>query len=658
MPSPVCGTGAGREGLLKTFFVLLVLFGISFDTASSLADTKASNSLTVRFSGDGFYDVEMDGYGRIPIDKPHWPVRAELPAISPDLPEFYRQHGAPIVYIQGSTPLVTLASDLPDSAGILPGTGLEIEGRGPRGICFVGTALVKTGDRAGRFRIQTEARAEKALPGSIETFEPFDITWTARQESGKAIRIGVSRSVGLYTLRTKPRGPLLHTPVRLAALQARGLSEENAIIQAIWKAFAQRDVRRARDGLKLSYYGGLNDSAPAELRRMLIAGTGQCVAWSYLLYATLGSQGISSDVTMIVPPDRGRIFVGNWHFQSGTRFIDTGADGICQTEIRGDDVVLIRRGQGLPCARLWTAQIGAVEKLSGDDTGNYNVGPNGIADTTTDETAVTRLIPHGFGLECQRAYMLKPDAHSADVRLGGDDTLSRQINTTYVTTGPNGILETERQDDTMQPGRATGSTWDPKVGSGATSIRVEFALPKASSRPRAQGDDGGGPWWIDTGKNGVFDSASVNLDSRGKGAPFAVAIGVGPNGKLDSLPGGDDQIRDLKPYLALAPTSYTYVSRFSLWPPRKTEAQQNATPPPDYPNHMILKVQNRYYDPSYGRGPFETPLEWERASLSGVGVRIQENGQNVRFQDRILTVVRRSDGRTQLTAFMTVLPPD
>ncbi|GEM_PF-5294273 len=634
-------------------------WGGSIRSAAPAAAAAAAEGLSVTFGGDGYFPVEMDGYGR--ASGPHWPVEAALPAISPDLPDYYRTRGAPVAYLRGATPTLTLSTPAP--AGLAADAArsaaepLSVEGVGPRGIRFRGAARwVPAGGGAGAPapRLVAEVRAEKPLPDTTDAFPTFDIAWSVLQGKDKRrLSLGTSRS-SLYVLRDRPIGPLLHTPVHLAATRARGVTDPAEATRRIWEPFARRDVRRVRDDLRLTYYGFPNDSAPAELRRMLVSGTGQCVAWSYLLYAALGSQGIASEVTLIAPPQRGRIYVGDWRFFEGRRFIDTGENGVAETPVQGDDVALILPGKGQPYARLWTASLLAVGNLQGDDTGKYSVGPNGIADTAIDTGTAICLIPRGFGLENQRAYMLKPGADPATVRLGGDDTLVRQINTTYVLTGPNGILETEWQPS-MQEGRATGANWEPVIGRGATGIRVESALPRAGAVPRPGGDDRAGPWWVDTGADGVSQTEGA---SRGRGAPFTIAVAPGPNGVLDTVPKGDDQVRDLSEYLDLAPPGYDFVNRFSLWPPATTPAQNNDNPPPDYPNHMILKAGDRYYDPSYGKGPFATPLDWERASLAGVGVRIQKQGENVRFQDRIVMVVRRSDGKTPLTSFLKTLPPD
>ena len=95
-----------------------------------------------------------------------------------------------------------------------------------------------------------------------------------------------------------------------------------------------------------------------------------------------------------------------------------------------------------------------------------------------------------------------------------------------------------------------------------------------------------------------------------------------------------------------------------MWPLPGTLGQDNPNPPPDYPNHVIVKARGNYYDPSYGTGPFPTQLDWERASLAAIGRRIQRDGKNVEFDGRIVMVAQRADGSRTFTSFIRMLSPD
>lgn len=623
---------------------------VSLGSAAGARQARIDDGpLEVTFGGDGFYAVEMDGYGI--AGGPHWPVRAELPAVSPDLPGYYRTRGSPVSWVRGSIPSVTIEADVP---GTWSGD-VVVAGSSDR-LSFAGTGTAHDG------RLHAVLQSVRPLPDHIAVFDSLTIRWSA--SLGDDTRILGETSNPVYVLLGAPTAPLVHTPLHIASRQAAGLSDTAAIIAAVWSEFSDREVRRVRDGLPLRYYGLPNDKAPAELRGFLVSGTGQCVAWSYFLYSALGAHGIPSRIVMIAPPQRGRIYVGRWGFAEGRRFIDAGPNGVVDTAPSGDDWAWFPVGTSVPGAPVFSAAPVEPVPLDGDDEwyprtcetcvgGFYLSGPNGLVDTRFDATLVVPVIARGFGLESQRVYQLLPDADPAAIRLGGDDHITRQIETTYVMSGPNGILETERQQG-MRDGNATGSRWDPVLGKGPTSIRFPVALPHSKPLPPVGGDDIDRGWWLDSGDDGVSQTRGANF---GMGSPYVIGVAPGANGRIDSNPAGDDRVIDLSEFLDLAPDGFDYVSFRNTWPLRDQGGQSNTRPPTDYPNHVIVEVGERYYDPSYGTGPFDTQLDWERASLAGVGVRIQRDGENVKFDGRIQMVTRRFDGRETLTSFGSLLPP-
>jgi hypothetical protein len=46
--------------------------------------------------------------------------------------------------------------------------------------------------------------------------------------------------------------------------------------------------------------------------------------------------------------------------------------------------------------------------------------------------------------------------------------------------------------------------------------------------------------------------------------------------------------------------------------------QNNPEPPPAFHTHYIVRQGGRFYDPSYGAGPFPDPLAWEAAAIDGL----------------------------------------
>jgi hypothetical protein len=53
---------------------------------------------------------------------------------------------------------------------------------------------------------------------------------------------------------------------------------------------------------------------------------------------------------------------------------------------------------------------------------------------------------------------------------------------------------------------------------------------------------------------------------------------------------------------------------------KKAVGQNNTDPPPVFENHFIVKsnTTNKFYDPSYGAGPFDDQTKWEEASIDGL----------------------------------------
>lgn len=590
--------------------LLLLLSACALPQRSSPPYTIES----LTFTGPGFRAVELDGYGT--ARGPHWPFRSQPPLVAEDVPEYYRLHGPPVAYLVGSRMAADIVARVPWSwrgevtlrGGPFRGAGEAVDGV-----------------------VRAHVIADDTLPAEVVKRARWRVSWEA-SFGGARVSLGTS-SASLYTLLDEPKGPVLHTALEFTTESTKSTEK---LIADVWANFSKRDVRRARDGRALKYYGEFRDGAPAELRRMLISGTGQCVAWAYLLYAALAAHGVDAAVVGVYPPEHGRLYIQPWRFIDGTRFVEAGANGVVETSAAGDDVAYIGVGRGVPHARIWTPEPLPIGRLSGDDTLAYMVGENGIAESFIDTAFALPLLARGFGLEMQRAYEV-----TGSVTPRGDDIVANG----FLLTGANGVLETERQ-----PGMTPVREWEPVVGRGATNLRVQAALPRGWHVDHRGGDDYERDWLHTTGENGVSETRGALY---GQGRPHAVAIGAGANGRIDSTPGGDDRTIDLQEF---APADY--VSPFNLWPLRGARAQHNDWPPADFPNHVLVKVDGMYYDPSYGAGPFESELAWERAQLAGVGMRVQRGDQVVRVGEDVAYAVRRQDGRTLLARYVPMRPPN
>ena len=137
----------------------------------------------------------------------------------------------------------------------------------------------------------------------------------------------------------------------------------------------------------------------------------------------------------------------------------------------------------------------------------------------------------------------------------------------------------------------------------------------------------------------------------GQGTPDVPVIGPGPDGSLDTKPAGDDAILDETELFELAGEDFPYSGSVNTWPLEGVGGQQTLNPPPDFPNHVILRVGETFYDPSYGTGPFPDYDAWEKVSLAGVGGGVKD------AEDKPIgrSKVRRA-GR--LGSPQRMLPPD
>lgn len=638
-----------RIDLLCIGVMCLVLFGCGTLTDADQTQAESPRMLSLSFSGAGRHEVELDGYGL--CTQAHWVspgyeggLAAANPYLSPAVPAYYTQHGAPIAYVRGSTPVFSACFTAAEGSNPPAQVVGEVEAEFVLGDAepVVYRARVSGAVRLvdGRW-LASDLRCDRALPDRIGYSEAFTVNWTVTDTAGNAHEAGAS-SVALYLLRQTPAEgpPLLHTPVDLACRSAKGLADDARIIDAVWKPFADGHVTRARDRQPLAYYGAYHSTA-GDLRGLLVAGSGQCTTWAYLMHAALGVHGIDSEITGIFPAiARGRILVANWASLEGRVFITSGPNGICETAAAGDDVQAIAVGSGRPNTRAVDVIPAAFprEALKGDDLIRFDryllPGPDGILQTELDPKSFLPVVPLGFGVPQQRGYQVTD--RSAEIQLEGDDTFARDAKgASWVLTGPNGILETSPQPGlkSAEAGRVTVSK-----GRGSSGLNLHTYLPRRSLAPGPRergGDDvAHDQSWISTGLNGIAETAAQTGENQliplGTGEPNVPVIGPGDDGVLNTTPAGDDQVLDESQVLELAGDDFPYLPMVNIWPLEGVAGQQASNPPPSFPNHVILSVGGTLYDPSYGTGPFPDHAAWERASLVGVGTGINDaDGQPI-----------------------------
>jgi hypothetical protein len=127
---------------------------------------------------------------------------------------------------------------------------------------------------------------------------------------------------------------------------------------------------------------------------------------------------------------------------------------------------------------------------------------------------------------------------------------------------------------------------------------------------------------IRTGTNGINDTDTAGDDialfPKGNPAPNGLpnqpCIFPGPDGVLNSTPGGDDTSQD-----GLFPgTHYPYVWDLDAIDQDGIPGQGNPRPPREFVNHFIVKFGGQIYDPSYGGTPYPGEQEHENAAIDGI----------------------------------------
>ncbi len=164
--------------------------------------------------------------------------------------------------------------------------------------------------------------ANGVFPSYVLDDPSFGFHWYAAVPgSSVTIDLGcTTNELYLSNCGTPPRagvpGDNYDSVVYLGCHNACGLSQDDAIVNAIWNnAFSSRAVT-SKSGAPLHYYQnyltGVTDTAG-----LLASGDGQCGSWVHLIQGVLGAQGITSvGVTIKLLDDNPKsgFLIKNWQF--------------------------------------------------------------------------------------------------------------------------------------------------------------------------------------------------------------------------------------------------------------------------------------------------------------------------------------------------------
>jgi hypothetical protein len=201
----------------------------------------------------------------------------------------------------------------------------------------------------------------------------------------------------------------------------------------------------------------------------------------------------------------------------------------------------------------------------------------------------------------------------------------------HIRTGPDGILNSAFVDTDYSRFN------NPKTGNGfPNQLCVGPGTNGTLETTDLKGDDVVVDVYVTTGPNGRCQTTALATDEqlipKDKGFPESVGISPGDDPGLQSTASGNDHVLDTGVVMQYDP-NFPFLSRAKI--------QDTGTPddfkdgdtfiglrirsqggidesPALFDNHFILRYGGRFYDASYGAGPFDTVGDHEKAAADGI----------------------------------------
>ncbi|MCL1857526.1 MAG: hypothetical protein FWF84_07825, partial [Kiritimatiellaeota bacterium] len=261
------------------------------------------------------------------------PVSDDLTGQSFDAPHWRQgedgeDRNHPVAYVRGTKPKASARLNVQPSGFSSGGVWVRASGNAAS---FLAKDATASGDGA---ICMPETEASAPLPNVVGHYEKegkdgadqFYMTWEASLDGGATWEFAGSTYHTLYVPLAKPHGTALtqESLYYVGCRYAKGLSDINAVIKAIWAdPFAKKTVECA-DGIPLTYYGTSFDPEflPSDTAGLLRRGDGTCAAWARLFLDVLKIHGFREDVNlapvtfdlqMMEFPDFG-FMIKNWEF--------------------------------------------------------------------------------------------------------------------------------------------------------------------------------------------------------------------------------------------------------------------------------------------------------------------------------------------------------
>ena len=344
-------------------------YGAHCKTATGAVVKVALEELT--FSGTKYHTVKSDD-GTTDYTGPQWqdPDRDGNAADGHSWPLCFTRNTKMIVagkwYMEPTNLAVTI----------------KIKGDGPGNLDFPETMATISGNDI----TLTNAECSNPFTNQVDIFDPMSIDWKVSFDSGSTWCNAGNNTNQCYVTLGDPLTTVYQTLVHLGCKNADGQSNADETADSIYTEFTDRIVCRVSDNEQMTYWAQGNDPGATETGDILqrADANGNCQAWSALFRDFLRVQGITADRIKASPvsPDLS-ILVKNWKFGKHVR---TGANGLRDTDLAGDDVALFAKDNGSPNTVCVEAGVNLITATAGDDAiagNNINTGPDGICNTAS-----------------------------------------------------------------------------------------------------------------------------------------------------------------------------------------------------------------------------------------------------------------------------------
>lgn len=230
---------------------------------------------------------------------------------------------SPVAYVSGNKPRVEAIFEV----SCTPGASVWVRGVNADGYNFSPKQLVIS-NGIGKYSQSANLpgwNSDQAFPlHTVNYWENFEIIWymsTSSAISGNWVEIGTS-SNPIYVTYEKPlMGQIFHSVIYHGCKEASTLNNELAIVNKMYEAFTNQDIRRKDDPVNLIYWNPnasnpLNSNFCWSTAGLLLYGDATCGAFADFFNDMIRAQGISGSVVSTVRVSWGVL----WEWSTGARY--------------------------------------------------------------------------------------------------------------------------------------------------------------------------------------------------------------------------------------------------------------------------------------------------------------------------------------------------